>query len=252
MGYRPMHPNADVLILEFKPTDPADVKVWKEGVDNFLKPYKNATIVDQMADCNYNSTYLVGNKACKVPLPVLTNCTEESSYGFATGNPCVFLKMNKMFDWVPKPYSYNEISEGVTAEKKEINMPEDLKQNILQVGLYNNVRNNTKMNIVQHNIWVSCSNSDKDQNVTWTYDGFSNDAKMGDSAYADKYPIMGFPTYYYPYNMQDNYLSPFVVVQFFNLPKGETVKMSCQLWGKDIEINRQRRLGMTNIEILSK
>ena len=53
-----------------------------------------------------------------------------------------------MFDWVPKPYSYNEISEGVTAEKKEINMPEDLKQNILQVGLYNNVRNNTKMNIV--------------------------------------------------------------------------------------------------------
>ena len=34
--------------------------------------------------------------------------------------------------------------------------------------------------------------------------------------------------------------------------EGETVKMSCQLWGKDIEINRQRRLGMTNIEILSK
>merc|ERR1712071_274376 len=72
--------------------------------------------------------------------------------------------------------------------------------------------------------------------------------KMGDSAYADKYPIMGFPTYYYPYNMQDNYLSPFVVVQFFNLPKGETVKMSCQLWGKDIEINRQRRLGIPTLK----
>ena len=136
---------------------------------------------------------------------------------------------------------------------------------------------------MENNVWVSCYSPEKESSeVTWTYDGYSNDAKKGESAFDDRYPIMGFPSFYYPYTQQSGYLSPFVVVQFFNLPskspeiawkkkkkeiadfsfnlfellgrraEGVEVKMSCQLWAKGITIDRQRRLGMTNIEIKSK
>lgn len=254
MGYRPMHPNADVLILEFDKTDKKDLALWNKSVTEFLAPYQNATILATMAACNYTSRpEIKSGIPCKFPIPTLKNCSAENSFGFADGNPCVFLKMNKIFDWEPKPYTYNEINEGKTEEKKEINMPEDLKSKLLNLGLYKESINRTRLQIVENNVWVTCGASEKDQvNVTWTYDGYSNNAQMGEAGYDEKYPIMGFPTYYYPYNMQKNYLSPFVVVQFFNLPKGDTVKINCQLWGKGIQINRQRRLGMTNIEILSK
>jgi hypothetical protein len=32
---------------------------------------------------------------------------------------------------------------------------------------------------------------------------------------------------------------------------GTTVKISCRLWAKNIVVDKQRRLGMTNLEILS-
>ena len=36
------------------------------------------------------------NKACQFRIPALTNCTVANSYGFASGQPCIFLKMNKV------------------------------------------------------------------------------------------------------------------------------------------------------------
>lgn len=95
---------------------------------------------------------------------------------------------------------------------------------------------------------------------------------------------IGFPTFYFPYANQPGYLTPFVAMQIDNLPGnvviyqrqsifvhnvatntfsfsfwiqiprltvGVTVKISCRLWAKNIVVDRQRRLGMTNLEILS-
>jgi len=251
MGFRPMHPDADVLLLEFDKNNAEDLKLWKKNVNDFLAPYKNSTkTADNM--CDY-TTRTEAPKTCYFQIPVMTNCTEANSYGFADGNPCVFLKMNKIFGWEPKPYTYEEIQSGVTEEKVDLNMPELLKNNVVELGQINGQVDLARKKIVENNVWVSCYSPEKESSeVTWTYDGYSNDAKKGESAFDDRYPIMGFPSFYYPYTQQSGYLSPFVVVQFFNLPKGVEVKMSCQLWAKGITIDRQRRLGMTNIEIKSK
>lgn len=244
MGFRPF-PASPGVSLEFDKSDPKNVAAWTEAVDTFLKPYQNATILDQMVNCDYTTKPdEKNNKPCKFVMPSLTNCTKENNYGFASGNPCLFLKMNKMFDWAPMPHTYNEIQEGVPE------MPAVLQKNIMELAKYDNGVTKSGLQIVENNVWVSCSNLDKESlNVTWTYDGYM---QMGQPGQEEKFPLMGFPTYYYPYTMQENYLSPFIAVQFFDLPKGVELKMNCQLWAKGIEVNRQRRLGMTIIEMLSK
>jgi len=40
MGFRPMHPDADVLLLEFDKNNAEDLKLWKKNVNNFLARIK--------------------------------------------------------------------------------------------------------------------------------------------------------------------------------------------------------------------
>ena len=99
-------------------------------------------------------------------------------------------------------------------------MPEDLKMAIL------NLNNTLKVNIdtvifrpiifyftlltIKHrlqingNVWVSCTaqaESEAAQNITMNFDGH-----------------IGFPNYYFPYENQPGFQTPFVAVQLSNLP----------------------------------
>jgi len=249
MGYRPRLPNSDVFTLTFNQADAEEVPKWVGAINTFLEPY-NITKPSNM--CNYTKGAEAG-KSCHFPIPSLNECTEAKSYGYAVGKPCIFLKMNKIYDWQPIPYTYKELVDQKTEEGAEINMPDELKKKVLNIAMFNGELNKSRQAIVENNVWVSCAPSDKESaNVTWTYDASSNSAQAGEPDFDEKYPIMGFPSYYYPFTRQEKYLSPFVVVQFSNLPRNTEVKMTCQLWAKGITIDRQRRLGMTNVEILSK
>jgi len=219
MGYRPTSPDPDKTIISYDAGKAESVKEWEKAVDSFLNPYYNSGNGD-LSDCDYGIE-APKDKPCRFPVK-LQSCSPQSSFGFKDNKPCVFLKMNKIFGWTPEPYTKEAI------EKNEMEMPEDLKMAILNL-------NNTLM--INGNVWVSCTaqaESEAAQNITMNFDGH-----------------IGFPNYYFPYENQPEFQTPFVAIQVSNLPKGVIVKMSCRLWANNIVVDRQRRLGMTNIEILS-
>jgi sodium/potassium-transporting ATPase subunit beta len=217
MGYRPVHPDPDVAVISFDKNDEANVKMWKEAVDSFFKPYYDAPAGDY-EDCQYGREPST-EKPCRFPVPTSVNCSEQNSYGFKDNSPCFYLKLNKIYGWKPDPYSREDIMTNA------MKMPEDLKNKIL--GLSNEM--------ISNNVWVSCS----------------GDAEILGETSFEYIGHMGFPSYYYPYANQKGYRAPFVVLQISNLPKGTMVRLTCQLWAKNVFADRQRRLGLTNIEILA-
>lgn len=211
MGYRPTHADPDVALISFKPSDPT---YWDNRVDEFLKPYyMSSANSNDYNDCNYGTESADPVQPCKFMID-LNKCS-QNNYGFSVNKPCIFLKPNKIFGWTPVTYTKEEIQE-------EKDMPENLKMAILKLPA----------EVIEKNIWVSCVESE--HNVTLTY---------------DTHP--GFPSYYFPYANQKGYLSPFVAMQIEELPVGVAVKISCRLWAKNIVVDRQRRLGMTNLEVMS-
>ncbi|XP_046641932.1 sodium/potassium-transporting ATPase subunit beta-like [Daphnia pulicaria] len=213
MGYRPTHADPDVTVISFNAKEP---KYWSDRVDDFLGPYYTiAPMSDSYAECNYGTASADPVTPCSFKVD-LNKCA-QNDYGFAVNKPCLFLKPNKIFGWTPIPYTKEEI------ESEELQMPANLKTAILKLPT----------DVIEKNIWVSCLEVEN-FNVTLEYDTH-----------------IGFPSYYFPYANQKGYLSPFVAMQVDNLPVGTTVKISCRLWAKNIVVDKQRRLGMTNLEILS-
>lgn len=213
MGYRPRHEDPDVGVISF---DPKNTTYWTKRVDDFLFPYyKSAADSENYTTCDYGTVPSELKKPCSFKV-ALDKCSQD--YGFSANKPCIFLKPNKIFGWTPEPYTKVEI------ESEELLMPDNLKQAILKLPA----------DVIEKNVWVSCAEMDS-YNVTLEYDTH-----------------IGFPSYYFPYANQNGYLTPFVAMQVNNLPPGVSVKVSCRLWAKNIVVDRQRRLGMTNLELLSK
>lgn len=219
MGYRPANPDQDNMVISYDSSKDESVKRWEDAVDSYLNPYYDNANGDYV-DCDYGIE-APKDKPCRF-IVNLQQCTPQNSYGFKENKPCIFLKLNKIFGWTPVSYTEEAIREN------KMEMPEELKTAIL------NLNNTQKIN---NNVWVSCaasSDSDVSMNVTMNYDGH-----------------IGFPNYYFPYQNQPGYRSPFVVIQLNQLPKGVLVRVSCRLWAENIVTDRQRRLGMTNLEVLS-
>lgn len=213
MGYRPTHSDPDVTVISFKANDPS---FWTKRVDEFLDPYYTASANSNgYIDCNYGTAAADKEKPCSFKVD-LNKCA-QNDYGFGVNKPCIFLKPNKIFGWTPVAYTKEEI------ESEDLQMPANLKTAILKLP----------PDVIEKNVWVSCMEMEN-FNVTLEYDTH-----------------IGFPSYYFPYANQQGYLSPFVAMQLDNLPVGVAVKISCRLWAKNIVVDRQRRLGMTNLEILS-
>ena len=61
------------------------------------------------------------NKVCAFDIKLLGNqCTKEESFGYERGRPCIVLKLNRIFGWVPEPYDDpNDLPELMPADLKE-------------------------------------------------------------------------------------------------------------------------------------
>ena len=115
MGYRPKHPSPDTLTIDFNKDDPESYSKYLENLKDFLKSrfrqqfatrdffLKTLFFIgyemknDNLATCDYGFDSTEG-KLCRFPISehIPTECSNENSYGFANGNPCIFLKLNKV------------------------------------------------------------------------------------------------------------------------------------------------------------
>ncbi|KAM8715491.1 hypothetical protein ACLKA7_002529 [Drosophila subpalustris] len=197
LGVRPISEETERgSVIEFDKKKPAEIDYWTGLIYDYLKDY-NSTEGRKMKHCDFNQTH---NKqdVCFVDETQFGPCTAANKYGYNQGKPCVFLKLNKIYGWVPQVY-----------DAATPNMPEDLQQTI----------NNSKVEERQK-IWVSCNGhygKDKEQFQNISY-----------------YPSQGIPSYYYPYLKQPGYLSPLVAVQFHDPPIGSLMDVECRAWAKNI------------------
>ncbi|RVE48382.1 hypothetical protein evm_006943 [Chilo suppressalis] len=136
LGFRPMpdSDNVESTLIYYRANDKGSVLKWATVIDDYLEQYRKkgsgsgeATGAENRVACNptSGSRDLGEKQVCDVPVDEFHPCTSANQYNYEEAGPCVFLKLNKIFNWMPSPYN--------NTEDLPSNMPEDLKQHIKMV-----------------------------------------------------------------------------------------------------------------------
>ncbi|CAH0726363.1 unnamed protein product, partial [Brenthis ino] len=223
LGFRPLPPDVRSTLIWYKGTGYDSYKYWEDQLKDFLSVYKRkgqtAGAGEHIHPCKFNATTPPG-KVCDVDVSGLKPCVEENHFSFHKSSPCIFLKLNRIYGWVPEFY------DGI--ENLPEDMPVDLKSHIKNITYYNSKLANM--------VWVSCHGETP-----------ADQENIGPISY---FPFQGFPGYYYPYNNAEGYLSPLVAVHLQRPRTGILINIECRAWAKNIKYNRRERLGVVHFELM--
>ncbi|KAI8498806.1 positive regulation of calcium:sodium antiporter [Branchiostoma belcheri] len=86
--------------IAFNPTQAKSYAKYVNQLDSYLAPY-NTTNDDVYVDCT--SSPAPKGKLCKFDVSQLGPCA-TSPYGYDQGKPCILLKFNRAFGWIPVAY----------------------------------------------------------------------------------------------------------------------------------------------------
>lgn len=196
---------------------------WAERMKKFVEKYKNTTeLRTNCPDGEFNTDF----EACAFDPATLGDCgTYPYGYQLADGKkqvePCILLKINRIFDWTPESYELQYL------EDEEEAVPTNVQTLIKASG------GNTKL-------FIDCGGRNP------------ADVEALESAieYFPKDQSIDFK--YFPYTQAGmNYHSPVVAVKFNeNIPKDQLVHVECKLWTKNIEHSSKDKLGMIQFELL--
>lgn len=188
---------------------------WAQRSNQFLKDYKLKDTTGGKT-CSNTDKAKGAEDFCLFDVDTyLGPCAKENS-GYNTGEPCVFLKLNKIYGVLNEAYNdTNDVPEE---------MPNDLKEHIGKQSDKNQV-------------WIDCRGEYP-----------ADDEAMGTPVY---YPSSrGFPSYYFPYKNQKGYQSPLVAVQFKGLARNQLIHVECRAWAKNIGYNKRDRIGINHLEFM--
>ncbi|EDW11716.1 sodium/potassium-transporting ATPase subunit beta-2 isoform X1 [Drosophila mojavensis] len=225
LGFRPLPPvdNVESTLIWYKGTQYENYKHWTDSLDEFLEVYKVPGLTpgrgQNIYNCDYNQPPPRG-QVCDVDIKSWAPCTKENNYSYHKSSPCIFLKLNKIYDW--RPDFYNN-SQTLPAD-----MPSSLKNHISELEKTDPIKLNT--------IWVSCEGE--------------NPADQENIGVVKYYPIRGFPGYFYPYQNSEGYLSPLVAVHFERPKSGIIINVECKAWARNIKHDRKDRIGSVHYELL--
>lgn len=148
LGFRPMPPseNIESTLIWYKGTNYENYRQWTDSLDEFLKSMYHVTFFfcskliiffvmigyktpgsdspgrgQNIFDCKYNSPPPPG-KVCNVNIKDFKKCTQENHYSYHKSSPCVFIKLNRIYGWVPEFYN--------NTNSLPAQMPKQLKQMI--------------------------------------------------------------------------------------------------------------------------
>ncbi|XP_022914207.1 sodium/potassium-transporting ATPase subunit beta-2 [Onthophagus taurus] len=216
LGFRPMPPDSNVesTLIWYKVSDNKSVSHWTNELEEFLKVYQDQT---HAVECNGNRKPEEG-KVCKVEFNI-DPCIPSKKYNFNSyqGGPCIFLKLNKIYNWEPDYYSSTDLPK---------NMPDDLKKHI-------ETQANTENN---QTVWISCEGENP-----------SDNENIGSIQYK---PGRGFGSQYFPFKNVEGYLSPLVAVYFEKPTRGVLINIECKAWAKNIHHDRVDKRGSVHFELM--
>ncbi|KAL5288462.1 ATP1B1.2 family protein [Megaselia abdita] len=219
LGFRPMPPESNVesTLIWYDASKENQHTYWVDEIENFINAYKAIPTTNQQ-ECTFEHGAEYG-KVCKTDFNSFGSCNKDNKYGYGGSSPCVFLKLNKIYDWKPAVYS--------DAKNLPDKMPKSLKENINQV---------TSLKPNETNIvWVSCEGE--------------NPADNENIKSIDYYPRMGFPGFFFPYKNVEGYTPPLVAVQF-SVQTGVLINVECKAWAHNIHHDRSERRGSVHFEIM--
>ncbi|XP_076386873.1 sodium/potassium-transporting ATPase subunit beta-1-like isoform X2 [Megachile rotundata] len=184
----------------------AKPKRYIEALTDFLQEYhKNTSYYNlNCQDKSGGSNYF--EKPCFFDITNLGTCSKPP-FGYTEPmQPCILIKFNKRFDWVPVCYN------------RSSHLPESMPSNLKKMVLESD----------KLHVWLSC-------------DGVNNVDKehMGEIEYT---PRPGFSNEYFPFAGQPHYLSPIVALQFKNLTPNRLVTIECNLWAANIQDRARKAL----------
>jgi len=149
-----------------------------------------------------------------------------NNFGFEKGEPCILLKLNKIYGVEHNYFNNVTEAEQLLKEKKRPGLPEALKTHI-----------NNK--VYTDHVWVDCHGENP------------FDDEMLKEATVDYHPASrGFSKVFYPYENAPGYQSPLVAVQFKNLKPGHLYHIECRAYAGNIKYDRNDREGKAHFEIM--
>lgn len=106
MGFRPI-PDSRTTLVRFEQGKPSSYKPFADHIQAYLLQYENeAQESEVFIDCtNLKEVDRDRKKACRFSIDQLGDCTWQRDYGYDDGQPCILLKLNKVYDWEPIPYN---------------------------------------------------------------------------------------------------------------------------------------------------
>ncbi|XP_037708053.1 sodium/potassium-transporting ATPase subunit beta-2 isoform X2 [Drosophila subpulchrella] len=219
LGFRPMPPEANVesTLVWYEASKKDNYNYWVEETSRFLKSYEELEKTNQV-NCSFENPPQ-DDKVCGIDVASFAPCTVEKSFGYPVARPCIFLKLNKIYNWVPEIYNDSKTLPD--------HMPDELKQHIKEKQ---SLRPN-ETNVV----WVSCEGE--------------NPADVENIKARDYYPRMGFPRYYFPFKNIHGYIPPIVAVQF-TVETGVLINIECKAWARNINHDRSDRRGSVHFELM--
>lgn len=226
LGFRPMPPESNVesTLIWYKSSDKGNVHYWQEELRKFLRTYRkeNNPHHDNVVPCGMFVSPSPG-KVCDVEmLPQKWHpCLDEAGFGFEDdkGGPCIFLKLNKIYNWYPEYYNQTNLPDSSI-------MSEYLRKDILEAE----GRNEHRM------VWVTCEGENP-----------ADKENIGALRYI---PQRGFSSQYFPFQNQDGYLSPIVAVHFESPKRGVLINIECKAWARNIIHDRVDRRGSVHFELM--
>jgi len=118
MGFRPM-PDVDSTLIRFEQGNPSSYKIYTDHIQAFLEQYENeAQEGENFIDCdNLKEEDRDESKVCRFKVDKLgSECTWQKDYGYDEGTPCVLLKLNKVYGWVPEEFENGTEPEDIAGK----------------------------------------------------------------------------------------------------------------------------------------
>ncbi|XP_030376890.1 sodium/potassium-transporting ATPase subunit beta-2 isoform X1 [Scaptodrosophila lebanonensis] len=221
LGFRPMPPEANVesTLVWYQSSKEDNYKYWVDETARFLKYHTYEELPNRNhVNCSFEHPPPEG-KVCGIDMLGFAPCTLDNKFGYNVARPCIFLKLNKIYNWIPEIYN--------DSKSLPEHMPEELKNHIKEKQSLR--PNETGV------VWVSCEGE--------------NPADVENIKARDYYPRMGFPHFYFPFKNIEGYIPPIVAVQF-TVETGVLINIECKAWARNIIHDRSERRGSVHFELM--
>ncbi|XP_059177863.1 sodium/potassium-transporting ATPase subunit beta-2-like [Physella acuta] len=108
MSFRPQ-PYVKSTLVRFLKGDVTTYSHIIDHIEAYVQYYENALQVgDRYKDCSAIRTRRTDelDKVCVFDAIVFGElCVKQQNYGYDDGQPCILLKLNRIFDWIPEEYT---------------------------------------------------------------------------------------------------------------------------------------------------